>query len=231
MTKYKGSDLVVKTLIEAGVGSFFVFTGGAISHVIDSVAKISIEKPAYYCFQNEQAAAFAAEAYSRTNPEGKLGATLTTSGPGASNLISGIAGAWYDCVPTVFVTGQVRTHEMGIEKGRLQGGFQELDIVTMVKSVTKYAKTLCDLQTLREEILEAVSCAVSGRPGPVLIDLPMDLQYGTVSVDDLVEKVSGESDGRPVPSWKIGEGASEALSQLKDLVSKSKRPLIVVGGV
>jgi acetolactate synthase-1/2/3 large subunit len=222
----KLSDVIVKALVDAGAGAFFVFTGGAISHVIDSLARISTASPPYYCFQNEQAAAFAAEAYSRNSPQGLLGVTLTTSGPGASNLLSGIAGAWYDCIPAVYVTGQVRTWELGIPKGRLQGGFQELDIVSMAKSVTKYAKTLTDPSTVRAEILKAVELAKSGRPGPVVIDIPMDLQFETVETSSL---------DLSFPSDLVSSDADVAtlgnvIDRLKREISVAKKPLLLVGG-
>ena len=222
----KLSDVIADTLVEAGAGAFFVFTGGAISHVIDSVAARSKETSPYYCFQNEQAAAFAAEAYSRTNSQGLLGVTLTTSGPGASNLISGIAGAWYDCVPAVFVTGQVRTWERAIHLGRLQGGFQELDIVSMARSVTKYAKTLTDPTTVREEIFSAVKLAKQGRPGPVLIDIPMDLQYESVDL----QSDSSSMAGAKVETDNDLAFVSSQVTLLDTEIAQAKKPLLLVGG-
>lgn len=222
----KLSDVISDTLVEAGAGAFFVFTGGAISHVIDSVAARSRETTPYYCFQNEQAAAFAAEAYSRTNSQGLLGVTLTTSGPGASNLITGIAGAWYDCIPAIFVTGQVRTWERAIHLGRLQGGFQELDIVSMARSVTKYAKTLTDPTTVREEIFSAVKLAKHGRPGPVLIDIPMDLQY------ESMELRSGGSltAGAKIDTTDALTNVSSLVKELDREIAQAKKPLLLVGG-
>ena len=221
----KLSDVIVEALIEAGAGAFFVFTGGAISHVIDSVAQKKLDSPSYFCFQNEQAAAFAAEAYSRTNPDGKLGVTLTTSGPGASNLLSGIAGAWFDCIPAVYVTGQVRTWELGIKHGRLQGGFQELDIVSMAQTVTKYAKTLSDPAAVRQEILQAVSLSRSGRPGPVLIDIPMDLQFERIQVDPVSQVIDNDEKATEF------EGVVDAaIADIELELSRSRRPLVLVGG-
>jgi acetolactate synthase-1/2/3 large subunit len=227
--KTKLSDVIFDSLVEAGAGAFFVFTGGAISHIIDSVSSKSNEEPPYYCFQNEQAAAFAAEAFSRTNSDGKLGVTLTTSGPGASNLISGIAGAWFDCIPAIYVTGQVRTHELGIGKGRLQGGFQELDIVSMVSNITKYAKTLTNPNTVRDEILRAVLLARSGRPGPVLIDIPMDLQYEYTTVFEESSRLGKESYSvdSPKSSKHLVKNFTDKLDQE---LHNSKKPLLLVGG-
>lgn len=224
--KLKMSDVIVDSLVEGGVGGFFVFTGGAISHVIDSLANRSGSDPPYFCFQNEQAAAFAAEAFSRNNGDGLLGASLTTSGPGASNLLSGVAGAWYDCIPAVFVTGQVRTWELGIQKGRLQGGFQELDIVSMAESVTKYAKTLTDPSLVRDEILEAVQIARFGRPGPVLIDIPMDLQFE--SIESALLK--SEFRAQKAEGLAVDNDLRAALDVLNREIRAAKKPLLLIGG-
>ena len=100
------SDYMIKFLVDHGTDSGFVFTGGAIAHIIDSMRNYK-EKFSYYCVQNEQVGAMAAEAYTRTT--GRMGVQMVTSGPGATNMITGIAGAWYDCIPAVYLSGQVRT--------------------------------------------------------------------------------------------------------------------------
>ena len=142
----KVSDYIVKFLVDRGTDLAFVFTGGAIAHVIDSFRHYK-GKIRYVCVQNEQVGAMAAEAYSRTT--GKMGVALVTSGPGATNLITGIAGAWYDCIPTVFLTGQVRTWELTGKSKVLQRGFQELDIVNVVKNITKYAVIITKPEDIR----------------------------------------------------------------------------------
>ena len=121
----KVSDYIVEFLIKKGIDTAFVFTGGAIAHVIDSVGKRENEIK-YICVQNEQVAAMAAEAYSRTGKSN--GVAMVTSGPGATNLITGIVGAWYDCIPAIYITGQVRTWEMTLAKSTLQDGFQEVEV-------------------------------------------------------------------------------------------------------
>ena len=141
----KASDFLVDFLIKKGIDTAFVFTGGAIAHVIDSVAQRPNEMK-YVCVQNEQVAAMAAEAYSRTGNAN--GVAMVTSGPGATNLITGIVGAWYDCIPAIYITGQVRTWEMTNQNETLQDGFQEVDICSQVKDVTKYAKTITNVSEL-----------------------------------------------------------------------------------
>ena len=178
----KSSDYIVDFLIKKGIDTAFVFTGGAIAHVIDSVAKRSKDME-YVCVQNEQVGAMAAEAYSRTGNAN--GVTMVTSGPGATNLITGIVGAWYDCIPAIYITGQVRTWEMTNDNKTLQDGFQEVDICTQVKDVTKYAKTITKKSELPYELEKAYYLANSGRKGPIVIDLPMDIQVSELSQDEI----------------------------------------------
>lgn len=214
----KASDLIVEELEANGLTDFFVFTGGAISHVIDSIG--NSPKSRYFCFHHEQAAAFAAEAYSRTRRDGKVGTCLVTSGPGATNLLTGIAGAWFDSIPTLFLTGQVRTHEIGFESGQLQNGFQEVDIVSMARPVTKVAELLTEIEDLPGKVTAFLASSKAGRPGPVLLDLPMDMQYGEVSnsapsIADSPEVISSNH-----ASW----------TSLWDSLERSSRPLILLGG-
>jgi acetolactate synthase-1/2/3 large subunit len=178
----KASDYIVDFLIKKGIDTAFVFTGGAIAHIIDSVAKRDTEIK-YICVQNEQVAAMAAEAYSRTGKAN--GVALVTSGPGATNLITGIVGAWYDCIPAIYITGQVRTWEMTTGKSTLQDGFQEVDICSQVKNVTKYAKTIIKKSDIPLELEKAYSLANTGRKGPVLIDIPMDMQWAELLPDEI----------------------------------------------
>ena len=176
----KASDFIARFLKENCSELAFVFTGGAIAHVIDSLPKYSIK---YVCVQHEQVGAMAAEAYSRTTDG--IGVTMATSGPGATNLITGIVGAWYDCIPAFYITGQVRTWELTGNDRLLQRGFQEVDIVSMVKNVTKYSKTIDEKDDLQYELEKALYLSKSGRPGPVLIDLPMNVQWEEIETEKL----------------------------------------------
>ncbi len=214
----KSSDYIVSFLGDLGTEKVFAFTGGAISHIIDSFRNYR-DQIDYICVQNEQVGAMAAEAYSRTT--GKMGVTLGTSGPGATNMITGIAGAWYDCIPALYLVGQVRTWEMKGEDGLLQRGFQELDIVSSVAKITKYAVTITDAADIRYEFEKAMYMAREGRPGPVLIDLPMDMQWADIDPDELRSFDPSDLDDE-LPDLDMTEFAKA--------LKKSKRPLVVCGG-
>jgi acetolactate synthase I/II/III large subunit len=216
----KASDYIVDFLIQKGINTAFVFTGGAIAHVIDSVAKRPNEME-YICVQNEQVAAMAAEAYSRTGEAN--GVTMVTSGPGATNLITGIVGAWYDCIPAIYITGQVRTWEMTGNKKTLQDGFQEVDICSQVKDVTKYAKTITNKSELPYELEKAYHLANSGRKGPVVIDLPMDIQWAELTQQEI--DAANDLDFAP----NIFD-IQEELDVFFRLFKESKKPLILIGG-
>jgi thiamine pyrophosphate-dependent acetolactate synthase large subunit-like protein len=159
-----------------GVGHVFEVCGGAITHLLDSLyGKKSIMAVSMH---HEQAAAFAAQGYARAG--GKIGVALATSGPGATNLITGIGSAFFDSTATVFITGQVNTYEFKFKKPVRQVGFQETDIVTIVKPLVKEAHLVTDPAKVRYHLERAFATAQSGRPGPVLLDLPMDVQRGTM---------------------------------------------------
>lgn len=216
----KASDYLVDFLIKKGIDTAFVFTGGAIAHVIDSVAKRPDDME-YVCVQNEQVGAMAAEAYSRTGNAN--GVTMVTSGPGATNLITGIVGAWYDCIPAIYITGQVRTWEMTNDSKTLQDGFQEVDICAQVNDVTKYTKTITNKSELPYELEKAYHLANSGRKGPVLIDLPMDIQVSDLSEDE-INNAKNYNPLSDIPSIDI------VLSDFYNLFKQSKKPLILIGG-
>lgn len=173
----KGSDFIAQFVTEQGSSHSFVLTGGACAHIIDSLAR----HPGHQvvCVEHEQAGAMAADGFSR-NGEGRLGVAVATSGPGATNLITGIACAWFDSVPAVYITGQVNTFE---QKGNLkirQMGFQETEIVEMVSSITKFAKKVDRPEDLKKTLQEAYFLAREGRPGPVLIDVPFNVQTSDI---------------------------------------------------
>ena len=217
----KVADYITEYLAKTGTERAFVFTGGAIAHVIDSL-RHHRGKLDYIVVQNEQVGAMAAEAYSRTT--GKLGVAAATSGPGATNLITGIAGAWYDCIPALFLTGQVRTWELTREDDRLlQRGFQEVDIVDSVKKITKYATIVKRPEDIRYEMEKAIYMAYEGRPGPVLLDLPMDVQWADIEPQKLMPFCPPKTETKSNASYV-------ALSQAAELLKNSKTPLFVCGG-
>lgn len=168
----KVSDYIVEYMIKEGITDVFGYPGGMVTHLLDSFFKYSDRIKAHVTY-HEQGAAFAACGYAQTS--GKPGVAYATSGPGATNLITGICNAYFDSIPVVFITGQVNTNEAKGAYGVRQRGFQETDIVTMVKSVTKYSCYVDNPNEIPRYLKKAFSLATSGRKGPVLLDIPMDI--------------------------------------------------------
>jgi len=185
----KLTDYVVEFIAERGTRHVFLITGGADAHMVDSVGRRSEKKGDidFICMQHEQAAAMAAENYSRIAR--KMGIAFATSGPGATNLITGICDCFFDSIPAVFITGQVNIKESiesvpGSFKPR-QVGFQETDIVSIVKPITKYAVWISDPDSIRYELEKAYFMSQDGRPGPVLLDIPMNVQFADIELEKL----------------------------------------------
>ena len=176
----------------------------------------------YICPHHEQAGAMAADAYSRIN--GNLGCAIATSGPGATNLLTGVAGAWFDSIPVLYLTGQVARFRFKGNTGVRQMGFQETDIVSMVKSITKYAVLVTKVEDLIPELEKAVVIAKTGRPGPVLVDIPDDLQREIIS-SDILKQI------KPIFIEKsnIKQPNQNDLDQCLAMINDAKRPVIVLG--
>lgn len=177
ITDMKLSDYIVSFLQKKGIRHFFGYQGTMIAHLADSVER-NPETENHSCY-NEQGAAFAACGYAQAKEE--CACAYATSGPGAVNLLSGVADAYYDSLPVIFLTGQLNTYEYSGIKGLRQQGFQETDIVSMAKPITKYAVQIRDEKDIVTELNKAWHIATTGRRGPVLIDLPMNIQRGEVS--------------------------------------------------
>ena len=171
----KVSDAITKFLIAKEIQICFELLGGMITHLLDSFS--SSRKISIISMHHEQAAAFAAEGIARHSQGAKIGIAMGTSGPGATNLITGIGSCWFDSVPCLFITGQVNTHELKGDKLIRQQGFQELDIVELVRSITKFSVRIESAEEILPNLHRAVSMAISGRKGPVLIDIPNNIQY------------------------------------------------------
>ena len=173
-----GAEYIAEFLSRVGSTRVFLLTGGACAIMVDAVAR----HPAlsYVCFEHEQAAAMAADAVWRV--DGTVGVTMATSGPGATNLITGIACSYFDSIPSLHITGQVNQRESNAYHGAdvRQTGFQETRIAEMVRPITKYAVKVTSTEELRLELAKAYAIATSGRMGPVLIDVPMDVQQSEV---------------------------------------------------
>ena len=227
----KLSDYVVAFLQKKGIRHFFGYQGTMIAHLVDSIERNpDTENHSSY---NEQGAAFAACGYAQAKEE--CACAYATSGPGAVNLLSGVADAYYDSLPVIFLTGQLNTYEYSGIKGLRQQGFQETDIVAMVKPITKYAVQIRDAEDIVTELNKAYHIATTGRRGPVLIDLPMNIQRGEVEnpVYDMEfeEDVCGVEMEEAVEtaSAHILHGTDEAVRAICDELEQAKRPVIMLG--
>ncbi len=214
----KTTEYILKRIREEGVKHVFLVTGGAIVPMVDAFDKnTNLE---YICTTQEQGAAMAAEAYSRITEN--LGVAMATSGPGATNLITGIGCAYFDSIPTIYITGQVPTFQLRKASNARQVGFQETDIVPMVKPITKYAKLIDNPHTVRYELEKAIHIARSGRPGPVLLDFPMDVQ---------MSNIDPESSGGYTPQKVTRDyrDLDRKIDETIELINHSQRPILILG--
>jgi acetolactate synthase-1/2/3 large subunit len=212
-----GAEYIAEFLARVGSNHVFVLTGGACAFMIDAVERHPAL--AYTCFHHEQSAAMAADAVWRTT--GKVGVTMATSGPGATNLITGIACSYFDSIPSLHITGQVNQREGSAYHGAnvRQSGFQETKIVDMVKPITKYAVMVRTVEDLRQELARAYSIAASGRKGPVLVDVPMDIQQMQIPGDIML----------PSELPAAAESAEAVTAALTATLSKARRPVVLWG--
>lgn len=219
----KLSDYVIEFIVQQKVSHIFEFIGGAITHLLDS----TYGRDDIQCISvhHEQSGAFAAEAYARIN--GHLGVAMATSGPGALNMVTGIGSCYFDSVPCLFITGQVNTYEYKFDQPVRQIGFQETDIVNVVKPLTKYAEMVVDAQQIRYQLEKAVYLAQQGRPGPVLLDIPMNIQREQIEPDQLASFFDSEEYKR---SSKPLACDTKQLDKLVKLLAAAKRPVILAGG-
>jgi len=215
----KLSHVVAQFLAAQGIQHVFAISGGASLHLIHSIAET--EGTSYVCPQHEQAGAYAADAYARVT--GGLGCAVATSGPGATNLITGICSSYYDSVPVLYLTGQVATFRAKGDTGVRQIGFQETEIVDICRTITKYAVLVKDPYRVRYELQKAVAIAKAGRPGPVLVDIPDDLQRMDIDPDKLIDYVP-EPEAAASPA--IG---METLDACIEAVKKAQRPVLIYG--
>jgi acetolactate synthase-1/2/3 large subunit len=210
----KVSDFIAEFLVKKGIKSVFELSGGMITHILDSLnQKTDIN---IITMHHEQAAAFAAEGYARVT--GLPGVALATSGPGATNLLTGIGSCYFDSTPAVFITGQVNRHELKGDRGIRQLGFQETDIVSMATPITKACFQISDPDTIPAVFEQAFKIALEGRPGPVLIDIPMDVQRIQIEPEYFHSETAGHL-----------EIDSNVLENLIQDIKLAKQPLILAG--
>ncbi len=221
MALIRVADYIAKRIVQAGVDTVFLVTGGGAMHLDDAVGRC--EGLRYVCNHHEQASALAAEGYARQT--GGLGVAVVTSGPGGTNTITGVLGQWHDSVPVLYVSGQVRRDTTVASTGLplRQLGDQEADIVAIVSSITKYAAMLTDPQRVRYQLEKCLHLATSGRPGPVWLDVPVDVQAVMVEEDEL-EPYPGDEEGH--------FDETLARAQARELVARlqtAKRPVLLAG--
>ncbi len=211
----KTSDYIIQYLHLHGVTHIFEVIGGMTTHLVDSAYRHG--KIQLVSTHHEQAAAFAAGAMARIT--GVPGIAMATSGPGAVNLLTGIGSCYFDSVPAVFITGQVNLDEQKNKRPVRQLGFQETDIVSMAGPITKAAWNIQSADQIPSLLSEAFLLASSGRPGPVLLDIPMDIQRADLAVD------VGETSEAPIP-----HEPQPILEEVFTALNKAKKPLILAGG-
>lgn len=215
----KVSDYVGICLASLGVKHVFMLTGGGAMHLNDSFG----HTPGldYVCTLHEQSAAIAAEAYARVSEN--IGVALVTTGPGGTNAVTGVAAAWLDSTPCLFLSGQVKRADLSVGSGLRQRGVQEIDIVSIVRSITKYAVTVTDPESIRFHLEKAVYLAKDGRPGPVWIDIPLDVQAAKI------EPTALAGFERPQPGATAPFDLAPSIEKTVEFLSVARRPILLVG--
>lgn len=216
----KLSDYVIEFVVQQGVKHVFTVPGGGAMHLNDSLGHNA--NLAFVSNLHEQASAMAAETYAKAT--GALGVALVTTGPGGTNAVTGVAGAWLDSTPVLFISGQAKRPDLKGNTGVRQMGVQEVDIVSIVSPITKYAVTVMDPATIRQHLEYAVHLATTGRPGPVWIDIPLDVQAATIAPETLVEFMPEFRDTATEDAL-----LSEQVAQIIEFFNASERPILLAG--
>lgn len=218
----KVSDYIMKFLVSLGIKDVFFVSGGGAMHMNDSLG--SNPDLQAVAMLHEQGASIAAEAYSRVADGGSrttYGACLVTSGPGGTNAVTGVAGAWQDGTPVIYLSGQVKRADLVGEQGIRQFGIQEIDIISIVDSITKYAVQIKEPEDIRYELEKAAALAIQGKPGPVWIDVPLDIQASMVDEESLRGYDASELETFKCPK--------EAMDETIRLFNAAKRPMLMLG--
>lgn len=216
----KLSDYVIDFVSSLGVRHIFMLPGGGCMHLVDSVGRN--KKLKFIGHLHEQAAVIAADGYAQYN--NGIGVALVTTGPGSTNAITGVAASWIDSTPLLVLSGQVKRKDMLSDKGVRQMGIQEVDIVSLVKPVTKYAVTVLEPESIRYHLEKAIYLAKSGRPGPVWIDIPLDVQGAMIDEGKL--KVFEPS----IEYQTMGDPElSKQVMACIELLNNAERPVILAG--
>ncbi|MER2490619.1 acetolactate synthase 2 catalytic subunit [Catenovulum sediminis] len=203
-----GAELVLKVLQQHGIKHIFGYPGGAIMPIYDALYDSDVQ---HFLCRHEQGAAFSAIGYARST--GTVGVCMATSGPGATNLVTGLADAMMDSVPVVAITGQVFSSLIGTD------AFQEMDVLGMSLSITKHSFLVQSLDELADVLHQAFELAQSGRPGPVLVDIPKDIQIGSVDFEPY-----------PIAQREFPTPSQDDIAQARDMIGAAQKPLFYVGG-
>ncbi|MGN9133995.1 thiamine pyrophosphate-binding protein [Clostridium sp. HCP1S3_B4] len=217
--KKRVADIIFNILVDNGIYDCFGVVGGGAMHLDNALAlNNKINK---YFNHHEQASAMAAESYARLN--GRMAAVCVTAGPGGTNTLTGVMGAWQDSIPMIVISGQVR-YETTIENSGLKlryRGLQEFDIINSVKNMTKYAVMINDPLSIKREVQKAIDIAMDGRRGPVWIDVPLDVQSAIVEESELYSTVK-------IKSLEVVPNDNE-IDEINNIIKKAKRPCILAG--
>lgn len=214
----KLSDYVIDFLVRHGVKHVFMLPGGGAMHLNDSLGRRRHDTQ-FVAMLHEQAVSIAVEGYVKVS--NNLGVGMVTSGPAGTNAVTGVAGAWLDSMPCLFLSGQVKRPDLKTGTGLRQLGSQEVDIVKIVESITKYAVTITEPESIRFHLEKAVHLAKTGRPGPVWIDIPLDVQAIQIDPEKLVAFVP--------PILTKTKSIPDQVEELVHLLLEAKRPVIVAG--
>ncbi len=217
----KISDYVIDYLISLGIKNIFLISGGGCIHLIDSIGKN--KKIKFICNHHEQASAIAAESYSRVTE--KISACLVTTGPGSTNALTGLIGAWLDSIPVIFISGQVKRETIADYSKLRQIGDQEINIIDMVKPVSKYAVTVFKEEEISYHLEKAVYLATHGRSGPVWINIPLDIQGAKIQKSLLKHFNKKEIEKTIINQKELKNEVKFTIEKIK----KAKRPLLFVG--
>ena len=221
--KIKIADYLINYIADLGVDKAFIVYGAANGDIVDAFTRTN--KIQYVAVMHEQAGGFAAEGYAKVKGKKIPGVALATSGPGGMNFVTSIGNCYYDSVPAIFLTGQIKSQFLKPDPSIRQVGFQETDIVSIVKPITKYAKMITDPNSIKYELDLAVHLATTGRQGPVLIDLPIDLQKAVVDT----KKLYGYDPS--VNSIEVNyESTDLRIEKFLNDFEKSSRPVLMIGG-
>ncbi len=217
--KKRVADIVIETLVSYGIVDCFCVVGGGAMYLDNAL--LNCTEMNKYFNHHEQASAMAAEAYARYS--GKIAAVCVTSGPGATNTLTGVLGAWQDSLPMIVISGQVR-YEISVRKSGLPlryRGIQEFDIIPVAEKMTKYATMIVDPLAVKRELVKAINLSIEGRRGPVWLDIPLDIQNARVEEHDLYPVLDSQV--------KIERVSADEIENLLRILNQSDRPCILTG--